>query len=112
MTRLTPEHRRRLLLDAALEVAHRDGLYNMTKSSIARQAECSQPLITHYFGSDIQMRAELLKHSVDIWTNDRACDQCVTDILAQAIVMRDPAVDCLSEVSRSEILIDSTQNSV
>lgn len=110
MARLTPEHRRRQILDAALKVAQRDGLYHMNKSSVAREAKCSQPLVTHYFTSDQQLRKALLIDAVDNWTRDRT-DESAATILSQAIVMRDPIVDCLSNASRSEILIDIAQNS-
>ena len=51
MARMTPEHRREAIVDAALAVARRKGLAPTTVRDVAREMGTSSGLIHHYFES-------------------------------------------------------------
>lgn len=97
MTRLTKEHRHRMIFDAALALAESEGLYDFTIKTVAEKAGCSEPLVIHYFGSALRLRKEVIEHAM----KDR-----LNSILAQAIVKRDPFVDCIGKKRRETILME------
>lgn len=96
MSRLTSEHRNRLILEAAVELSKGGGLYDFNIEAVAEKADCSHPLVIHYFGSAIKLREAVITQALETKDND---------ILAQAIVKRDPLVDSLTFKKRETILL-------
>lgn len=95
-TRMTSEHRHRLILETAVDLSKDGGLYDFNIEAVAKLALCSHPLVIHYFGSAIKLREAVINHALE--TKD-------DNILAQAIIKRDPLVDGLTFKKRETILL-------
>lgn len=61
--RLSREHRREELLDAAVALAVEDGLGKVTARRIAARVGVAQGLVTHYFGSIDELLAAAFEHA-------------------------------------------------
>ena len=96
-TRLEPEARRVQILDAAIDVAREHGLHKVSIVNVARGTpdKCSKELVKHYFKNLTVLRFEIVTVSIMRGHND---------IVAQAITMRDPAVDHLTKAERQGYL--------
>lgn len=98
-TRLDKDHRREQILGIAYDLAVSDGLYRFDVENVAAKAECSRPLVMHYFGSVIGLREAIIEKSID----DKDAR-----VVAQAIFNRDPMVDGLSTRFRNKMLSVAT----
>ena len=80
MTRQDPKVRKASILDAALRMARLHGYRNMTRADIAIAAECSEGLVSSYFGTMTQLQRDVVRRAIKL--PDLA-------ILAQALVAKD-----------------------
>jgi AcrR family transcriptional regulator len=63
--RYAPDIRRELVLKAAVAVASRAGGWSrMTREAIAREAKCSDGLISRYLGDMPKVRKAVMKHAI------------------------------------------------
>ena len=62
--RLTLKERRGQILDAALELAARDGYQNITRETVAARAGCSNGLVTERFGTMGQLKRAVIRAAV------------------------------------------------
>lgn len=93
--RLTPEERQLQILNAAIEVALKQGLYNFSIANVARSIrDCSKATIKHYFTMESLRSAVVVK----------AIQDDHTAIVAQAITMKHKAVDHLTVGDRRAYL--------
>lgn len=96
-TRLEPEQRRSQILNAAIDVAREQGLHKVSIVNVARGTpdKCSKELVKHYFKNLTVLRTAVITEAL---SNGRF------GIVAQAITMRDPAVDHLTKAERQGYL--------
>jgi AcrR family transcriptional regulator len=64
-TRLSPEARKKQLLDTAREMIVRDGLQHFTMEALARSAGVTAPLVYNYFSSRQMLLQSLLVQEYD-----------------------------------------------
>lgn len=81
--KLTFEHRRAQITDAAKKLAMNGELYTFTLEQVAEMLDISRALVRYYFGSVQGLRCELIVSAI----NERTYP-----IIAQAIVSCDPLV--------------------
>ena len=63
--RLHPDVRKEEILKAALAVASREGGWaNLTRITIADEAKCAQSLVSHYFGTMINLRRAIMRAAI------------------------------------------------
>ena len=62
--RLQPQHRRQLILSAALRLAGRRGYREIEVGDVATEAKVSTALVIHYFGSMDVLRAAVLREAI------------------------------------------------
>jgi AcrR family transcriptional regulator len=93
---LTKEHRQRLIIDAATEIAVDGQLYDFGIEAVGVGADCSHSLIIYHFGSLLKLRIAVIEQAIE---NDNV------SILAQAIIKRDPVVDGITSRQRKGILL-------
>lgn len=63
--RFEPATRKRMLIEAAVEVARQPGGWSkLTRESIARQGECSDGLISRYLGDMASVRKVVMRVAV------------------------------------------------
>ena len=90
--RLKPETRRDQILSAALILAEAQHYADITRDDIAHKAGVSMGLVTHHFGSMVQLRRALMRFAVQ--------QECVP-VVAQGLASRDAhalkAPDALKE---------------
>lgn len=79
-TRMNPKDRRIEILDAAMRVSRIHGYQNATRKDIADLAECSEALVSSYFGTMTQVRRTIMRAAVK---------QRDLTIVAQGIVAND-----------------------
>ena len=64
--RLTPEQRKRLIIDAAIDEALEKGLYSLSIVNVSRRLEnCSRSLIKQYFRTLTGLKSEVIRHALD-----------------------------------------------
>lgn len=93
-TRMTPTDRQQAIIDAALRVAKRKGLANVTKVEVATEAGCAQGLVSHYF-----TMPDLLDAAVRQAVRDRELK-----VIAAAIVLKHRGLGRISPALRAEAL--------
>jgi len=64
MARLSPKIREQQILQAALEFAKREGWACLTRDAVAAEAECSEGLVSYYFGDFDNVRKEVMRYAV------------------------------------------------
>lgn len=79
--RLKPEHRREEILTAALELSRSEGYHRVTREQIAKRADVAEGLVSHYFGTMVQMRRAIMRAAI-------AARDLV--VLAQGLGLGDP----------------------
>lgn len=87
--RLTAEHRREQIVQAARALSYEGGLYDWSLDIVAEHVGISRPGVRYYFGSTQSLRAEIIVTAV----RDRD-----VPIVVQAMAKFDPLV---SDVPRS-----------
>lgn len=61
------EERKRSILQAALQVAEmRGGWSKMTREQVARQADCAEAAVSHYFGTMTEFRRTVMRQAVAV----------------------------------------------
>jgi len=79
--RVNPTLRRKYVLEVAIELAKTKGYNQVTRGDIAKKANVSPGLISHYFKSIKALQVVILKTAVK---------QEVPEIIAQGLTNRDP----------------------
>lgn len=80
-TRLKPQDRKELIIDAALKVASRPGGWSsMTREAVAKAAEVSDALVSLHFGTMIQFRRSVMRAAIA---------REVLPVIAQGVAMWD-----------------------
>ena len=95
--RLTPELRQLQILNAAISVALKTGLYNVTLANVSRSiddSQCSKATIKHYFTME-QLRSAVIV---------KAMQEDHDVIVAQAITMKHKTVSNLNKQERKRYL--------
>jgi len=80
MKRLNPADRQVLILDAALRMSRLHGYQKVTRLDIAMAADCSEALVSQYFGTMVQVRRAVIRAAIK---------QGDLQILAQGLAARD-----------------------
>ena len=83
MTRLTAEHRRAQIVDAARKLSYEGGLYDWTLRDVAEHIGTSRSTVRHYFPSVLSLRTEIITGAI------RERD---VPIVVQALAKVDPLV--------------------
>lgn len=86
--RQDPIERKASILDAAIRISHSFGYQRITRANVAGAAQCSEALVSSYFGTMLQLRKAVLR---------RAIIREDLTIIAQALAAKDPHVDKASE---------------
>jgi AcrR family transcriptional regulator len=81
--RADPEERREQLLRAAIEEATAVGYQNITREGVAKRADVSKSLVSHYFDTVDLLRRLILSHAIE---------HEVLPIIAQAMAAQDKQV--------------------
>lgn len=80
MSRLKPEVRKGIILDAAVELALTDGLCAVRLIPVAERAGVTNGLVSHYFGTVKQLHRAVVRHAIH---NE------VLGVVAQALAVGD-----------------------
>ena len=94
--RLQPEIRKEQILAAALKVAARPGGWNkLTRQSVAREAQCTDGLISKYFGTMPAFKRTIMRAAIKdaalpvlaqgIATGDKFAAKAPADLKAKAL---------------------------
>lgn len=83
-TRLSPEHRRAQIVNAARNLSYGGRLYDWTLTDVATHCDCSESLVKYYFLSAIGLRNEIIVSAI------RERD---VRIVIQALAKCDPLTD-------------------
>lgn len=87
--RLSPEERKRLILNAALDDAIERGPYNISIISVSRRLkDCSKATIKHYYPTKTALRDAVIDEAIQVYN---------PPILGAAVAMKNPLVDELTE---------------
>ena len=63
--RLLPEKRKAHILAVAIKLSEkRDGWRSLTRNRVAATAECSESLVSSYFGTMSDLRTEVMRHAI------------------------------------------------
>lgn len=77
----TPTERKRQLLSIAVEIARAKGYTKVTREAIADKGKVSPGLISHYFGTTVQLKRDIMRAAVQ---------QGVIEVVAQGLADRNP----------------------
>ena len=100
-TRLTPDQRQMQILDAAITIALECGLYNFSVINVARSVpDLTKETVKHYFKNATMLRTAVVIEAIDRGGKDH------NRLIAQAITMRDDAVEHLTKEQRRGYLKD------
>lgn len=80
-TRLSPKMRVEHLISVALDLCEKDGYTNVNRESIAKAANVSVSLITHYLGTMKNLRRDMMRHAIK---------QERLNVIAQGLTLKDP----------------------
>lgn len=65
--RLIPSDRKTEILTAAIKVASRPGGWStLTREAVAREAQCTDGLVSRYFGTMISFRRTIMRHAIKV----------------------------------------------
>lgn len=85
MKRLAPKERKEKILEAATRLAMSSTNYAMiTRAQVAKEANCTDALVTHYFKTVRRLRAETLIRAIELDNHK---------IIAQGVVNNDPLLN-------------------
>lgn len=91
-TRLTKEHRRAQIIDAARKIAFEKGLYQVSMTAVADATGCTRSNVRHYFPSAVNLRKTVLRNAIK--RNELT-------IVNMALAMSDPMVANISDSLRN-----------
>jgi AcrR family transcriptional regulator len=81
--RQDPADRKASILAAAVRISHSYGYHRITRANVAGAAQCSEALVSSYFGTMTQLRRAVLRTAIA---------QRDLVIVAQALAAKDPHV--------------------
>lgn len=87
--------RKQHILDCAMHEAHRAGYSHVTRDAIAARAECATGLVSHYFGTMVELKRAIMSEAI----RTRALR-----IVAQGIADGHPKARRVSEELRREAI--------
>jgi AcrR family transcriptional regulator len=94
--RKAPKDRKQEILDAAIDVAERDGYHQLNRGNIALKAGVSRALINNYFGTLKQLQRAVMRRAIKDG-NHR--------IVAAGLAINDPvALKASPEVKQAALL--------
>lgn len=65
--RLIPADRKSEILTAAINVASRPGGWStLTREAVAREAQCTDGLVSRYFGTMLAFRRTIMRHAIKV----------------------------------------------
>lgn len=64
MTRLKPDDRKKQILDAALDLAEKQGYAHVTREAIAAAADCAPALVSNYYGTMVSFRRDIMRAAI------------------------------------------------
>ncbi len=95
MSRLEPQVRKEQILEAAIHVADRNGLYDLRREDVAEKAGVATGLVNRYFGTMTQLRRAVMR---------RAISKEHLSIVAEGVARRDPqAMKAPEELKRNAL---------
>ena len=95
-TRLQPKARKATILIAAIRLARRPGgLSSLTRASIAKEARCTEGLVSHYLSDMTTVRAIIMKDAIK---------HEYLDLIAQGIALNDKHTRNISPVLKHRAL--------
>lgn len=77
----TSTDRKRQLLGIAVEIARSKGYTKVTREAIADKGKVSPALISHYFGTTVQLKRDIMRAAVQ---------QGIVEVVAQGLADRNP----------------------
>ena len=67
MSRLQPDNRKSLIMEAALKVAGEPGGFStLTREKVAREADCSEGLVSRYYGTMPQFKRKIMRKAIEL----------------------------------------------
>lgn len=81
--RKAPADRHAMILQAAINVAKREGLAKLTRDAVAKESNVSCGLVNRYFNTMPQLRRAVIRAAIH-------AEFPVLEIIAEALVSRDP----------------------
>lgn len=93
--RFKPEVRKEQIIDAAISIVEGGGLAALDRQTVARVVGVSGQTINHYFGTLKQLERAVKRAAVA---------KPSYNVIAQLVVMNDPAVDGLDESVKRKAL--------
>ena len=95
--RMSPEERSKMIIDAATELAEKNGLYQFSLIDVGQRLKCAPSLVSYHFGTIEKLRERVILNAIS--------DNVVNSpVLAQALVRRDPLVQYLSARIKRNVL--------
>ena len=91
MSRQNPKDRQASILDAALRMSRLHGYQRITRADIAAAAECSDALVSSYFGTMVQVRRSVVRAAIK---------QRDLVVILEAMLAKDPHVQKAPEELR------------
>lgn len=79
--RLNPALRKEQILEAAIELAIKNGYQHVTRDTIASHAGVTYSLVTHYFNTMPQLKRAIMRAAIS---------REIVEIIAQGLASRDP----------------------
>jgi AcrR family transcriptional regulator len=93
--RLGPEERKSQMIQAAFDIAIKDGFHKITRGGVAGRCSCATSLVTHYFGSTEALAEKVM---------EKALLEQVWPVVASGIVLDHPVTRSLSPELRQQAL--------
>lgn len=93
--RMKPLARRTIILQAAIDVALKQGYAHVTRSSVSIAAHCAPGLINHYFNTIGYLRIEVLETAIQAE---------ILPIIAEAIVLGDKNIGGLPSHLKRKVI--------
>lgn len=95
MTRQDPRFRKASILAAAVRMSRNYGYWRITRADVAHAANCSEALVSSYFGTMVQMRRAIVRTAI------KGRD---LEIIAQMLVAKDPYAEKIpDELQRAAV---------
>lgn len=63
-TRMNPDERRTLIMQAAMKEAEKNGFDKVRRVAIARRVDCSESLVRHYFETLPQLQRQIMGEAI------------------------------------------------
>lgn len=93
-TRIAPNDRREMILNAAIQLSLKIGYKSITRDKVAKIAKVSSALIAHYFPRMRHLRQAVIKAAIS---------QNILQILAQGLILGDSDILKVPDVLKHKI---------